>query len=122
MIKDSNYVKKKRKSVTLKFSMDEWERLEGLAKERGFNTPYGLIKELVYNLLTIGDVSLNRRKEELPPDLTKKINSLEDDIKNIKLKIGVISKRLSEIQDALIEIRSYIVLSRSKKQDDKIGD
>ena len=122
MARSSRYAGKKRKSVTLKFSFDEWQRLEELAKEKGFSAPYGLIKELIYNLLIIEGDSLNRYKQELSSELIKKISNLEDDIKNIKLKIGVISKRLSEIQDALIEIRSYLILGESKRQNDRIGD
>jgi len=122
MARSSRYAEKKRKSVTLKFSFDEWQRLEELAKEKGFSAPYGLIKELIYNLLIIEGDSLNRYKQELSSELIKKISNLEDDIKNIKLKIGVISKRLSEIQDALIEIRSYLILGESKRQNDRIGD
>lgn len=122
MTNNSHSTKKKRKSITLKFKIDDWKKLEELAKEKGFNSPYGLINALVYSLLGDKEALLNERIEELQPEITEKLTILGDEIKSIKLKIGVISKRLSEIQDAIIEIRSYLISNKTRKTNDKIGD
>ena len=103
-----------KKSVTLKFTLDEWSLLEKIAHERGFNSPYGLIKHLISNLISSGGENILRESRE--DDLSKRLTKLENEIKNINTKIGVLARRISDIHDILMEIKSTMdVEARIKK-------
>ncbi len=106
-----------KKSITLKFTLNEWSLLEKIAHERGFNSPYGLIKHLVSNLISSGRENILQKSRE--DDLSRRLTRLESEVKNINTKIGVLARRISDIHDILMEIKSTMDVEARRKKSRK---